>query len=48
MGLDAIEIDCESFVFAGGRKKVRTLQDPIARRPAWSDRDTDSLWQFRI
>ena len=48
MGLDAIEIDCESFVFAGGRKTVRTLQDPIARRPAWRDRETEGLWQFRI
>ena len=48
MGLDAVAIDCESFVFAGGRKTVRTLQDPIARRPAWRDRETDGLWQFRL
>jgi len=48
MGLDAIAVDCESFVFAGGRKTARTLQDPIARRPAWRDRETEGLWQFRI
>lgn len=48
MGLDAITIDCESFVFAGGRKTARTLQDPIARRPQWRDRETDGLWRFRI
>ena len=48
MGLDTVAIDCESFVFAGGRKAVRILQDPIARRPAWRDRETEGLWQFRI
>ena len=48
MGLDVVVIDCESFVFAGGRKTVRTLQDPISRRPAWRDRDSDGLWQFRL
>ncbi len=48
MGLEVVEIDCDSFVFAGGRKIIRTLQDPISRRPAWHDRDTDSLWQFRV
>ena len=48
MGLDAVMVDCESFVFAGGRKTVRTLQDPIARRPAWRDRETEGIWQFRI
>jgi hypothetical protein len=48
MGLDVIAIDCESFIATGGRKAVRTLQDPISRRPAWRDRDTEALWQFRI
>lgn len=48
MGLDVITLDCESFILAGGRKFVRTLQDPISRRPAWRDRDTEALWQFRI
>ena len=48
MGLKVVEIDCESFVFAGGRKAIRTLQDPIARRPAWMDADTETLWQFRL
>jgi hypothetical protein len=27
---------------------VRTLQDPIARRPAWRDRETEAMWQLRI
>jgi len=48
MGLDVITIDCESFISTGGRKAVRTLQDPIARRPVWRDRETEALWQFRI
>ena len=26
----------------------RTLQDPVSRRPAWRDHETDALWQFRI
>ncbi len=48
MGLDVVVIDCDSFIFAGGRKTARTLQDPIARRPAWRDRETEGLWQFRL
>ena len=48
MGLDVVVIDCDSFLYAGGRKAVRTLQDPISRRPAWRDRETDGLWQFRL
>ncbi len=47
-GLDVVTIDCESFISTGGRKAVRTLQDPMSRRPAWRDRDTEALWQFRI
>ena len=48
MGLEVVTIDCDSFVFAGGRKAIRTLQDPISRRPQWRDRETEGLWQFRI
>jgi len=48
MGLEVVEIDRVSFVFAGGRKSVRTLQDPIARRPAWRDRIADALWSLRL
>ena len=48
MGLVVVVIDCESFVFTGGRKTVRTLQDPISRRPEWRDRETEGLWQLRI
>lgn len=47
-GLDVVTIDCETFLATGGRKSARTLQDPISRRPAWRDRDTQALWQFRI
>ncbi|MGE9270522.1 MAG: hypothetical protein ACQKBU_06940 [Verrucomicrobiales bacterium] len=47
MGLEVIEIQCDSFVRTGGRKTTRTLQDPIARRPAWRDSVTDAMWQFR-
>ncbi len=48
MGLEVIVIDCESFVFTGGRKTIRTLQDPMSRRPEWRDRDTEALWQLRL
>jgi len=48
MGLDVVVIDCDSFIFAGGRKTARTLQDPIARRPAWRERDSEGRWQFRL
>lgn len=48
MGLEVVELRWESFVATCGRKVVRTLQDPISRRPAWHDRETDALWQFRI
>jgi len=48
MGLEVVEIEVESFVYTGGRKLVRTLQDPISRRPAWRDRETEAMWQFRI
>ena len=48
MGLEVVEIEVASFFYAGGRKTVRTLQDPIARRPAWRDRESEALRQFRI
>ena len=48
MGLDVVTIDCESFLNTGGRKVVRTLQDPMSRRPPWRDRESETLWQFRI
>ncbi len=48
MGLDIITIDCVSFLSTAGRKAIRTLQDPMSRRPAWRDRETEALWQFRI
>ncbi|GAA5484793.1 hypothetical protein [Haloferula sargassicola] len=48
MGLEVIEIACESFLLAGGRKTARTLQDPMSRRPAWRDADSDSLWHLRL
>lgn len=48
MGLDVVVLDAESHVSTGGRKAVRTLQDPIARRPAWREADTAAQWQFRM
>jgi hypothetical protein len=48
MGLEVVEIGCDSFLFTAGRKVIRTLQDPIARRPAWRDRETEAMWQLRI
>lgn len=48
MGLEVIEIDVDTFARVGGRKMIRTLQDPMSRRPAWRDESTDSLWRLRI
>ena len=48
MGLDVVVVDCESFIFAGGRKAIRTLQDPISRRPAWRERESEARWQLRM
>ncbi len=48
MGLEVVEIGIDNFVFTGGRKTVRTLQDPISRRPAWRDDETEALWHLRI
>lgn len=47
-GLEVITIGCESFLATAGCKMRRTLQDPIVRRPAWRDKETCALWQFRI
>jgi hypothetical protein len=48
MGLEVVEIGSDSFLFTAGRKTVRTLQDPISRRPEWRDRETEAMWQLRI
>jgi len=48
MGLEVVEIECDSFLITGGRKAVSTLQGPVSRRPASHDRQTDVLRQFRI
>jgi hypothetical protein len=48
MGLEVVTIESDSFFFVSGRKRVQTLQDPIARRPAWRDRETEALWQLRL
>ena len=47
-GLVVVTIDCGSFLATAGRKTIRTLQDPIARRPAWRDEDLETLWRFRL
>ncbi|BCU77314.1 hypothetical protein [Luteolibacter sp. LG18] len=47
-GLEVITIEADSFVFAGGRKVRRTLQDPISRRLPWQERDTAGLWSLRL
>ncbi len=48
MGLKVVEVGVSSFFYTGGRKPVRTLQDPTARRPVTRDRQSELLWQFRI
>ncbi|MFT3990333.1 MAG: hypothetical protein QM680_02880 [Luteolibacter sp.] len=47
MGLDVVTVDCESFISTGGRKAIRTLQDPIARRPVSRTREDETNWQMR-
>lgn len=47
-GLGVVTIACESFLATAGRKAIRTLQDPIARRPAWRDADLETLWRLRL
>jgi hypothetical protein len=47
-GLDVVTIDCDSFLATGGRKAIRPLRDPIVRRPAWRDEDSESLWRLRL
>jgi hypothetical protein len=48
MGLEVVEIQHERLLRVAGRKVQRTLQDPISRRPAWRDRESESLWNLRI
>ena len=48
MGLKVVELQCDRFVHVAGRKTSRLLQDPIARRPSWRDRETDALWGLRL
>lgn len=48
MGLVVTTVDCESFLTTGGRKIIRTLQHPMARRPASRGEQVDALWEFRI
>lgn len=47
MGLDVVTVDCESFISTGGRKPIRTLQAPIARRPVSRTREDEMIWQLR-
>ena len=47
-GLEVVTIECESFVYAGGRKVRRTLQDPITRRLPWQEREISGLWSLRL
>lgn len=47
-GLEVVPIACDSFLATGGRKPVRTLQDPLWPRPAARDIETDNLWRLRI
>lgn len=48
MGLEVVEIDLEHCLRVAGRKVARTTKEQLARRPAWRDRETDSLWHLRI
>jgi hypothetical protein len=47
-GLEVVPIACDSFLATGGRKVVRTLQDPLWPRPQARDISTDNIWRFRL
>lgn len=48
LGLEVVEIDCPSFVFAGGRKMSRALEDSVTRQPTSRDQIAEQLWQYRL
>lgn len=48
MGLEIVAIDCESFITTGGRKAIRTLQHPLARRHASRDLEMAALRHIRL
>lgn len=48
MGLEVVQTDKDRFLRVAGSKIIRALQDPIARRKAWRDREYDSNWHLRI
>jgi hypothetical protein len=47
-GLVVVTIGCESFLYTAARKTIHTLQDPIARRPAWRDEILDAPWRSQL
>lgn len=47
-GLEVVAIETPSFVFAGGRKVRRTLQDPINHRLPWQNRELKARWTLNI
>lgn len=48
LGLEVVEIDCPTFVFAGGRKMSRMTESIVSRQPAWRDQTAEQLWQSRL
>lgn len=48
MGLEVVEIECERFLFAGGRKAARMPHDANSRKSAWRNPGKESLWRFHI
>lgn len=48
LGLEVIEIDVDTFVRVGGRKRTVAVPDTLARRPPGRDHETDSLWRLRL
>jgi len=47
-GLEVVAIETPSFVFAGGRKVRRTLQDPINHRLPWQNRELKARWSLSL
>lgn len=48
MGLEVVELDSPSFVFAGGRKISRHTEISVARHPNGRDQTVEHLLQFRL
>lgn len=48
MGLEVVEVTCERFLFAGGRKPVREQNPQLTRGHFRGPWEREPMWRFRI